>query len=177
MIVQSMALFLLCGALAGCDGGGALALEPHAEEGSSIRTALSALERSGTLPVLDRSDSIVGPDVNANGVRDDIEQWIGSQGWLDGQVRAALQSARSMQAVLTVDQKDEDRLQRVSQAHAEALACLKRHFEPWQTVHALDAKLEAITMNTYARAKQYALYNRARHGSVSRLAWGDTCVP
>lgn len=172
------ALTVVIVALAGCGAGGSAPPETSSMEAAAVHGALRELERAGTLPVLDRSDSIAGPDSNANGVRDDIEQWVASRSdWNSLQVRAAIQSARSFQAFLTTDLKDEDRLQRASEAHWEALVCLGRHFEPLKRAHALDANLEAMTMNTYQRSKRYALYNSARHGGVTLKPQGDTCLP
>ncbi len=37
---------------------------------------LQALEEEGTIPKLDRSKDLAGPDKNNNGVRDDIESYI-----------------------------------------------------------------------------------------------------
>ena len=39
-------------------------------------------------PTLDRSSDIAGPDINKNGVRDDIEAWVNLQPVNEGQRKA-----------------------------------------------------------------------------------------
>src|SRR5262249_42712175 len=62
---------------------------------------LTELERSGQSPVLDRSASIAGPDSDNNGVRDDIDLYIGSLTDTPQQKSALRQEARALgQALL-----------------------------------------------------------------------------
>jgi len=61
----------------------------------SVATALSSLEGSGQIPVLDRSTDIDGPDVNDNGVRDDIEAYVSSLSDSAARKAALLQTAKA----------------------------------------------------------------------------------
>ncbi|MDR2906029.1 MAG: hypothetical protein LBU73_08760, partial [Helicobacteraceae bacterium] len=45
-------------------------------DGKTPLQKLTEMRESGELPKLDRSDDLAGPDVNNNGVRDDVENYI-----------------------------------------------------------------------------------------------------
>ena len=93
-LAQLSALILLA-SLAACGGGGV------ASSGAALtpQEQIAQLEASGSLPSLDRTDSISGIDANANGVRDDIEQYIEKKYAEPSQRAAAMQTASSCSAV------------------------------------------------------------------------------
>ena len=51
----------------------------------SLKEQIAKLEKSGQVPTLDRTSSLLGIDANNNGVRDDIEAYINSLGFTPAQ--------------------------------------------------------------------------------------------
>lgn len=45
-------------------------------EAQTLREEIARLEQQGVLPTLDRSTDVRGPDLNNNGVRDDIDAFV-----------------------------------------------------------------------------------------------------
>jgi hypothetical protein len=152
-------------------------------DGSSSGTAagfaqqIEQLERKTGYPALDRSADIAGPDANNNGVRDDIEAWIGTLEVTEPQRKALMQSAKSLQQTLLVDLSDKDAVQRVGEGLMASTNCGGDRFTPFEKFYALDNKIEAMTANTRQRAERYMQYNKARSGSSTTLPNYDTCEP
>ncbi len=138
----------------------------------SVRSMIEALEKSGAAPALDRSSDVKGPDVNANGVRDDIEAYINALPLTPKQIKAALQDAKANQLALTVDISDKAALQQVGDISMAAGNCLG---DVLIDFYALSRKIEAMTANTRERTKRYLAYNAARSGSSTSMPNGDTC--
>ena len=138
----------------------------------SVRSMIEALEKSGAAPALDRSSDIRGPDVNANGVRDDIEAYINALPLTPKQIKAAMQDAKAVQLALTVSLNDKIALQGVGNAMAAAIKC---HGSVDANYFPLSVKIEAMTANTRERTKRYLAYNAARSGSTTGWPSGDTC--
>jgi hypothetical protein len=144
---------------------------------SSLAQQIEALERKSAYPALDRSSDIAGPDVNQNGVRDDIEAWINSLNITDLQRRALMQKARALQQTLLVDPTDKVAVQRVGEALMASTNCGGDRFTPYSEFSHLRGKIEAMTANTRERAESYMQYNKASSGSVTALPNHDTCEP
>lgn len=164
-------------ALSGCGGGSGS--KRHETEGTqALVQQIQKLEASGQLPKLDRSSDIRGPDVDNNGIRDDIDAWIAALPISDKQKRAARQMARVQQAKILVNLSDKGALQAIGDRSMAGVKCLRLAFMPdFQAGYDLGSQLEAMMANTKERAKQYIAYNRARSGSVTELPSGDTCEP
>ena len=142
----------------------------------TIKEQIKALEDSGKLPKLDRSSSIAGPDINKNGIRDDIDAWIGALPITDAQKKAAEQAARVRQAELLVDLNDKAEHDRLGVMASRSIKCLRVVFMPdYQRGYDLSSQIEAITANTKERAKQYIAFNRAVSGTVESSVAGNTC--
>jgi hypothetical protein len=139
---------------------------------------IEKLEKDGQLPKLDRSSDLRGPDLDNNGIRDDIDDWIAAQPITDIQKKATQQMAKVQQAKLLVDLNDQSALQALGEKTAAAVVCMSDSFAPErQAGRDLGNQIEAITANTKERAKQYIAYNRARSGSVTELPSGNSCDP
>jgi hypothetical protein len=165
---------LLALSLVACgDDSGGSASTPAADAPTTLKTQIAQLESSGALPALDRSSSIAGPDVNNNGVRDDIEAYITHLPLTPAQQRAALQKAKTLQMTLTVDLTDKVALQIVGDAGMASTKCLSKNFGSSFTE--LSSRIESMTANTSERAKRYMEYNAARSGSSTVRPNGDTC--
>jgi hypothetical protein len=138
----------------------------------SLKEQITKLEDSGALPKLDRSTSIAGPDVNNNGVRDDIEAYIAALQLTEVQKKALMQDAKALQMALTVDTTDKVAVQKVGEIMMASSKCIGGRIINF-TDYSL--KIESITANTKERAKQYIKFNTASSGSVTSLPSGDTC--
>lgn len=144
----------------------------------TMKEQIKALEDSGKLPKLDRSTSIAGPDINNNGIRDDIDAWIAALPITDVQKKAAEQTARALQETLLIDKKNKTALNTTSELLTRSVQCSAAVFMPdSQKGYDLNSQIEAITANTKERTMEYLAYNRARSGSVSSLISGNTCDP
>lgn len=124
--VPVVLLAVWLGSIAACDastGETAFPVSPSAAASTApvappvltLKEQIAQLEKSGKVAVLDRSDSVLGPDTNKNGVRDDIDAYIGSLNLTPLQTKAALQDARAMQLTLAVDITDKTAVQRVGE--------------------------------------------------------------
>lgn len=156
-------------------GPGTVSPPAGASSAPTLAEQIAALERSGAYPALDRSSDIAGPDVNANGVRDDIEAWINAQSVNDGQRKALMQDARATQQTLLVDLKDQAALQKADDGLAASSNCGLIQFSPYAIFSQLAGKIEAMTANTKERTLRYLQYNAARSGSSTTLPDGNTC--
>ena len=171
----SAALAAIAFSLSACGGGGVRTDPP---ESPTLAQQIETLEKTGQLPLLDRSKDLRGPDADNNGIRDDIDAWIAAQPISDVQKKAAQQMARVQQAKLLADLNDKEALQALGERSAAGIVCLGDVFMPErQKGRDLRSQLEAIMANTKERAKQYLAYNRAVSGSAGRLPEGNTCEP
>jgi hypothetical protein len=163
----------------GTSTGGAAPSAPGASGAAAptLREQIAALERSGAYPTLDRSADIAGPDANNNGVRDDIEAWIGSQPLNDAQKKALMQDARATQRTLLVDLTDKAALQKAGEGFGASFNCGMTQFAEYSDFSKLAGKIEAMTANTRQRAERYMKYNAARSGSSTTSPNGNTCEP
>jgi hypothetical protein len=176
-ICAALLLFILA-ACSGTEGSTQAPTAPLAPAALTMKEQIKALEDSGKLPKLDRSTSIAGPDVNNNGIRDDIDAWIAALPISDVQKKAVQQDARVQQATLLVDLTSKSELKRIGDLIARSVQCMYFSFQPdYQQGFDLASQVEAITANTKERAMQYLAYNRARSGSVTSSVKGNTCDP
>ena len=151
---------------------------PPPSAGQQLREEIARLEQQGVLPVLDRGTDLRGPDVNNNGVRDDIDAYIAALPITDVQRKAALQTARAQQRSLLTDLTDKAAVKALGDASMAATACIGDMFEPeLRRAHELSRRIEAITANTPERAKRYIQYMRALSGTSTAYPEGNTCEP
>jgi hypothetical protein len=137
---------------------------------------LASLEDNDTIPKLDRSADIKGPDANNNGVRDDIDAWIATLPITEIQKKAAIQKAIGLQKTLLVDLNDKVAQQAIGDELALTTLCLSDAYMPeYKESFKLRAKIEAMTANTKERANRYILYNNARSGSSTKFPNSYTC--
>lgn len=142
----------------------------------SLAAQIKTLEDNGTIPKLDRSTDLKGPDVNNNGVRDDIDAWIATLPITELQKKAAIFDAQVMQKTLLVDLNDKVAQEAIDNELALSVVCLSDAYKPdSRESYNLSSKIEAMSANTKERAKQYILYNTARSGSSTKLPNTYTC--
>ena len=127
---------------------------------SKMANELRSMKKQGTLPVLDVSDTLLGTDRDAEGVRDDIQAYVEKTYLVLKQKRAAMQKAAAMQKILAGSPN-------ASRSSSEAIACLFSVFEG-PDPHIVSRQIEALTFNTPKRKAAYAAYNAsARSGTAS----------
>ena len=125
-------------------------------------------------PLLDRSDSLTGPDENNDGIRDDIGAFIDALE-VEEPVRNALkQHARYTQKNLYHDfsQKTDANIEkavRMGNEYLKVIACEK--FVGINVDDGINTSrtITALTYNTKARTMAYLAYNHLKDGSVRTL--------
>src|SRR5690554_3445364 len=139
---------------------------------------IAALEASGAIPVLERSDTLEGIDSNNSGVRDDVEAYIYNNYPSENQRNAAMQLARGLQESLLVNLEDNSALRLVDRNVNGAVSCIYKSFgeakgavKPGKVVY----DLEAIITNTKQRLEAYLAYNRSLDGTTSARPKGGSC--
>lgn len=131
-----------------------------------LRSEIDRLEQQGVLPALDRDADVRGLDANSNGVRDDIDVYIGTLSLIDAQRSALLQTARVQQLALLIDVSDKMAVTEVGRKSMAATACLADSFEPERRLsYGFALRVEAITANTPERAARYLKYLGALSGT------------
>lgn len=124
-------------------------------------------------PLLDRSESLTGPDSNDNGIRDDIEAFIDALQVEEPIRKAIKQNAKFQQKNLYYDFDDSENNELVSLAISIALeyekvsACQKYVGINIDDRIAIGRTITALSYNTKLRTLAYIKYNRNIDGLVS----------
>jgi len=171
LLLASMCMF----ALSACGGENDSNINKTSQV-NNPKDLFQKLEDEGKLPKLDRSDSILGSDLNNNGIRDDVDQYI-QKTYLDPEKRKSVnQYAQNTQAKLAVDPNDKLAVKRVSLESARALTCVYDFYEdglgPNGEIH---EDIFSVTYNTKKRLKAYYDYDEAVSGSVLSIPTKDYC--
>lgn len=139
------------------------------DTGESPEDAIKRLEDEGKLPVLDRSDDLVGPDENKNGIRDDIDTFIEAQAYTSTQTEAVHQYARQMQRAVTFEGSSTQDAERISDAGDRAQGCIFERFTEWEMASDIAENVEKLTANSAPRIRNYLRYNALLDGTVYTL--------
>lgn len=127
------------------------------------------------LPSLDRSASILGPDANANGIRDDIEAWIAARNDRTAEQKAAMMwYAKSLQAEMAAPRTPEAALGAVI-AKTRAAECLSTRFSSFDDYVNTAQLIRDYTRNTPERVREFMALDRLLGGQSWSLPNGDTC--
>lgn len=157
--------------LSGClsSGGG--------NKDQNSREKIEALENSGDIPKLERTETLVGKDSNNNDIRDDIEEYIQANYTKNTHRSAAMQTAKAMQSTLLVDTTNTIAVKEVNRNLSRANHCIYLQFDengskqPAQ----VSQELESITTNTKTRLLAYLAFSKALDGTSWAMPEGDTC--
>jgi hypothetical protein len=129
------------------------------------------------LPSLDRSASVLGPDTNANGIRDDIEAWIDSRkDRTAAQKDAMRQVARALQGELAAERTTPAALEAV-RVVMRARNCLESRSSGFDDYIQVVQQIGDYTRNTLERVRASMAIDRLLSGQSWSLASGDTCDP
>ncbi|EJO9874489.1 chromosome partitioning protein ParA [Vibrio vulnificus] len=123
-------------------------------------------------PLLDRSDSLTGPDTNQDGIRDDIEAFIDALEVTEPVRKALKQDARSAQENISHDFSDKtessvSKATEISKKFDQALACYEFVGVEVDDIINSSRLLMSLTYNTKKRTLAFLSYNRLLNGSTS----------
>ncbi|MEO6603933.1 MAG: hypothetical protein ABIQ16_28880 [Polyangiaceae bacterium] len=167
------------------DTSGAAGASGAAGNASSEETAeqkIKRLEESGVLPNLDRSTDVRGPDLDANGVRDDIDRFIAAQAYTSAQRAAAEQLARGLESALVLagpGAVTTTAARPISLTVGNAIHCVFSRFDAPRgalSPQAVAATYHKLIANTEPRVRAYLRYDHALEGTVYTLPRGDSCA-
>lgn len=141
---------------------------------SAVAQAILAAEANGTIPKLNHEDTLLGPDTDGNGIRDDIDAYIATLPYTEVQKKAVKQHAKALSASLTVDTTDKVALLKVADDMSRASWCLYTKLTE-ESADKAHSENEKMIVNTKNRFLQYEKFNSALSGSVSESPAGDGC--
>lgn len=127
---------------------------------------------------LDRSPTLQGVDTNANGVRDDIERYVGERFGDAQQQKAMFQNARALQKALLVPPGDVAQAKAVNVELVRATHCIYSAFPADSggvTASRVGRELEALTTNTRQRLEAYLAFSKTLDGTSWSAPKGGTC--
>ncbi|MGE3609902.1 MAG: hypothetical protein AB7I27_09985 [Bacteriovoracaceae bacterium] len=148
-----------------------IALASAMAEVKSAKEAIESLEKSGDLPKLNRDDSLQGPDLNHNDVRDDIEDIINKLPDTLTQKKALMRlSASITKAMITTDKSAADSI-------SHASMCIAAAYPEAEVVKSKKRSdmVRAYTLNTTNRIKAYDKFSTAMNGMSFKLPIGKSC--
>ena len=141
----------------------------------SIQSTILALESSGKSASLNRSESIAGPDANENGIRDDVDAFIGKQGYTSPKLKSVQQNARAIANIFHVNINNRDELIASDLNLQKSINCIFSKFSDSTQSAEVIKNIEIITVNTRSRVEAYMKYQIAFNGKVLASPQGDTC--
>lgn len=141
---------------------------------TGIAESLKQLEASGELPILDRSTSLSGIDTNKNGVRDDIEKYISSLTDTTIQKKALLQYSKALNAEITTDIKDKQKIIEAAQKSMAATKCIWIVYNE-SVAPEKSEEIRKYTLNTQERILASTKFDQALNGESFVLPRENTC--
>lgn len=135
-----------------------------------LSLAVIGKPESSGLSKFDRSNSLLGPDVDHDGIRDDIDKYIeviaAGKKYTPQQVMAMRQMARAYQHLLAINVNDKDQLAEASEKYERASSCIFFRFEEKDILY-VSGKLQDHIFNTKKRIVAYENYinDNALYGS------------
>lgn len=138
---------------------------------------IKPLEGEAKAVKADKSDMLLGYDLDKDGIREDIEEYIRTLSITDEQKAASRFEAKVLQSVLVVDTEDPDALKKSNKSMMAAINCMNSRFDDYEDADAIGVSLEDRTFNTSTRAAAYKKYNKAQEAAelVIEIPTGDSC--
>lgn len=146
------------------------------EEVKTLSRAIQKMEEVGARPVLDRSDDVAGPDVNQDGVRDDIAAFIAGLPATDQQKAYLMTYAVGIQKQATYTPGSLEDPDQHARDMAQATVCVLSSFEDFEQAVLYHKQVQNYTANTKERARRLFAYSQSRNGTVVRLPSKDNCT-
>lgn len=126
-------------------------------------------------PELDRTDTVQGIDANQNGIRDDIERFIGSLDITQEQKEKLFDYSRYVQKVMVKDAFTLTNTREFDQAMGASMLCALYTFEDRSEGRTYIRQIMKFSANTYDRAKNYDSYNAMMNGKAIPMPSVKTC--
>lgn len=130
---------------------------------------IADLEIKGKLPKLDRSADLKGPDIDMNGIRDDVDAFISSQNYSQPQKSGVQQLAKAHQKTLTINLADNALVLSQRLEVSKAIRCIFEVFprapDP-AVAGSVARRIESITFNTRTRLLASLAMSKALDGKV-----------
>lgn len=136
--------------------------QPDKKPISSVSNAMDKLVELGAYPKLNRDSDVAGPDVDGNGVRDDLDAYVASLPDTEQQKKAMLQSFASIQYRLTAQNLNEETIKKGIKLTISSRMCLYKHYGSEAKNKAKDVVM--FTINTRERDDAYNAFNEAATG-------------
>lgn len=118
-------------------------------------------------------NEIAGPDINGNGVRDDLDDYVDSLPDNESQKRALRQGFRTLREAILIDTADKNAVLDVMKKSAASVWCIYSQYDSDADKKSHD--VEKYSINTKARLKAYAAFNAAASGRSAAMPKGDGC--
>lgn len=128
-----------------------------------------------TLTACAATNSVSGSDVDANGVRDEIDMHIESLPDTVEQKSALRQISATLQNSMIVDATNQSALLGVSKLLGESATCVFARYNR-SIAGKKSMEIEKLTVNTRERSAAYQKFNSALSGTTFVLPLGDGCV-
>ena len=164
MIKKSLSLLSIA-LLTACNGGGSDSIDRLVEE--------------GLMPELDQSEGAIANDLNDNGVRDEIEDYIANKpNTTESQKTVLLKNATTIQKTLTVQSQggfSQDEQAALDKELIENILCLQQTYGDHHVAAQALSELESMTANTQERKTLYNDFNASQNGTVTRLPASVDC--
>jgi len=144
-------------------------------DGLNISGTMERLVALGAIPKLNRDDDVAGPDVDANGVRDDLDAYVASLPDSELKKKAMLQDFSATQYSITLDPSNESSVNEGLRRISDSMKCLYSRYD-LSTANKRSKEVETYTINTELRAEAYESFNQAANGHAVSGAEGDTCI-
>lgn len=138
---------------------------------------LDEIKQSGYLPKLNRDRDIEGPDVNQNGIRDDIDLYIEKNFINMEQRQAVKQLAMVLQESLLLDTSQQYPLRKIAFEKSRAIGCIYERFSQ-DTLYKPSNVVQhviTVTTNTKQRFKAYLAFSKAMDGKSITLPNENLC--
>ena len=141
---------------------------------TTVEQAIMAAEVNGSIPKLNHDNTLLGPDKDNNGIRDDIDAYIATLPYTEVQKKAVKQHAKALSSSLTVDTTDKTALLKVADGMSRASWCTFTKLGG-DLAPKIKADNEKMIVNTKNRFLQYEKFNAALSGEIFASPDGDGC--
>lgn len=149
---------------------------------TEVAKKINELEASGALPKLDTSNSIAGPDLDRNGIRDDIDRYIEQQNFMPELKASVQQQARSYQKAITADLNNASAIEAAKNSGIRAIYCMDKRFgdayfrgNVLGEVDRAAKRLKKLTLNTKNRLLAWQEFDKKMDGQTFKKPPGEAC--
>lgn len=143
--------------------------------GSSAR--LSEMKAGSRLPVMDQTETRKGVDLDDNGIRDDIDDYIGQLDLPDKGIEMAQNIARGHQRIQVAEKMTPENAFEILNSFSGDVFCgIVGTKIDSDSVEEVLRDIEAMTKNTEIRLSRYKEYSRIIGGRIGSLPSFRECI-